>query len=138
MSASTQVFYPSPATTTPGRDRLLVGPLGFEVAMVVDGDGERDVAHASCGFGSGMIMLGSESNSADKWVRTPARAGSTLRSRIPTALHERAKAAWRRGRDGADGHDYARATRDPRPEGNLWKLPDLTGLGAQTLGRARV
>jgi uncharacterized glyoxalase superfamily protein PhnB len=67
MSETKQVFYPS-FRYRDARAAIdwLVEALGFEVGMVVDGEGDRDVAHAQLTLGSGMIMLGSESNSADR------------------------------------------------------------------------
>jgi uncharacterized glyoxalase superfamily protein PhnB len=124
MSASTQVFYPS-LRYHDARAAIdwLVEALGFEVAMVVDDDGERDVAHAELRLGSGMIMLGSESNSADKWGPHAGQGWVYVAVEDSDALHERAKAA------GADvvtepmDTDYGSrdfAIRDP--EGNLWNF----------------
>ena len=94
MDESTQVFYP----TFRYRDARtaidwLVETLGFEVGMVVDGEGDRAVAHAQLTLGSGMIMLGSESDSADRWGRHAGEGWVYVAVEDPDALHERAKAA---------------------------------------------
>jgi uncharacterized glyoxalase superfamily protein PhnB len=120
---STQIFYP----TFRYRDARaaidwLTEAIGFETAMVVDGEG-NGVAHAELRLGSGMVMVGSESDSADKWGQHAGQGWVYVAVEDPDALHERALAA------GADivmepmDTDYGSrdfALRDP--EGNLWNF----------------
>src|SRR3979490_2390691 len=94
MDESTQVFYP----TFRYRDARtaidwLVETLGFEVGLVVDGEGDRDVAHAQLTLGSGRMMLSSESNSADRWGGHAGEGWVYVAVEVPDGLHERAKAA---------------------------------------------
>jgi uncharacterized glyoxalase superfamily protein PhnB len=94
MTEGPQVFYP----TFRYRDARaaidwLVEALGFEVGMVVDGEGDRDVAHAQLTLGPGTIMLGSESSSADKWGSHAGHGWVYVAIEDPDALYERAKAA---------------------------------------------
>ena len=124
MNATTQVFYPA-FRYRDARAAIdwLVEALGFEVAMVVDGDGERDVAHAELRLGSGMIMLGSESSSADKWGSHAGQSWVYVAVEEPDALYERAKAAGAEIVMEPMDTDYGSrdfAIRDP--EGNLWNF----------------
>jgi uncharacterized glyoxalase superfamily protein PhnB len=124
MDESTQVFYP----TFRYRDARtaidwLVETLGFEVGMVVDGEGDRAVAHAQLTLGSGMIMLGSESDSADRWGRHAGEGWVYVAVEDPDALHERAKAAGAEIVMAPMDTDYGSrdfALRDL--EGNLWSF----------------
>ena len=124
MDESTQVFYP----TFRYRDARtaidwLVETLGFEVGMVVNGEGDRDVAHAQLTLGSGMIMLGSESDSADRWGRHAGEGWVYVAVEDPDALHERAKAAGAEIVMAPMDTDYGSrdfALRDL--EGNLWSF----------------
>ena len=124
MDESTQVFYP----TFRYRDARtaidwLVETLGFEVGMVVDGEGDRAVAHAQLTLGSGMIMLGSESDSADRWGRHAGEGWVYVAVEDPDALHERAKAAGAEIVMAPMDTDYG--SRDfalHDLEGNLWSF----------------
>ena len=124
MAESTQVFYPS-FRYRDARAAIdwLVEALGFEVGMVVDGEGDRDVAHAELTLGSGMIMLGSESTSADRWGPHAGQGWVYVAVEDPDALHERATGA------GAEvvmePMDTDHGSRDfaiRDPEGNLWNF----------------
>jgi uncharacterized glyoxalase superfamily protein PhnB len=91
--------------------------------MVVDGEGDRDVAHAQLTLGSGMIMLGSESTSADRWGPHAGQSWVYVAVEDPDALHERAKAAGAEVVMEPMDTDYGSrdfAIRDP--EGNLWNF----------------
>jgi uncharacterized glyoxalase superfamily protein PhnB len=121
---STQTFYP----TFRYRDARaaidwLVEALGFEAGMVVDDEGDRDVAHAQLTLGSGMIMLGSEASSADKWGSHAGQGWVYVAVDDPDALYERAKAAGAEVVMEPTDTDYGSrdfAIRDP--EGNLWNF----------------
>ena len=120
---STQVFYPAFRyhDARAAIDWLVEAP-GFEVAMVVDGE-DRTVAHAELRLGSAMIMLGSESNSADRWGSHAGQAWVYVAVEDPDALYERAKAAGAEvAMDPTDTDWGSRdfAIRDP--EGNLWNF----------------
>jgi uncharacterized glyoxalase superfamily protein PhnB len=124
MTASTQVFFP----TFRYRDARaaidwLVAALGFEVGTIVDGEGDRDVAHAELTLGSGVIMLGSESSSADKWGSHAGQGWVYVAIEDPDVLYERAKAAGAEVVMEPMDTDYGSrdfAIRDP--EGNLWNF----------------
>ena len=121
---STQVFYPS-FRYRDARAAIdwLVEALGFEAGMVVDGEGDRDVAHAELTLGSGMIMLGSESSSAAKWGPHVGQGWVYVAVDDPDALYERAKAAGAEVVMEPTDTDYGSrdfAIRDP--EGNLWNF----------------
>ena len=121
---STQTFYP----TFRYRDARaaidwLVEALGFEVGMVVDGEGDRDVAHAQLTLGSGTIMLGSEASSADRWGSHAGQGWVYVAVEDPDALFERARAAGAEVVMEPTDTDHGSrdfAIRDP--EGNLWSF----------------
>jgi uncharacterized glyoxalase superfamily protein PhnB len=102
----------------------LVEAFGFEVKMVVNGEGERDVAHAELTLGpNGMVMLGSEAEEGDRWGSHAGQSWIYVAIEDPDGLLERARAA------GADvvmeltDTDYG--SRDfavGDPEGNLWNF----------------
>ena len=124
MTASTQVFFPT-FRYREGRAAIdrMVAARGFEVGTIVDGEGDRDVAHAELTLGSGVIMLGSESSSADKWGSHAGQGWVYVAVDDPDALYERAKAAGAEVVKEPTDTDYGSrdfAIRDP--ESNLWNF----------------
>jgi uncharacterized glyoxalase superfamily protein PhnB len=124
MTESTQVFYSS-FRYRDARAAIdwLVEALGFEVGMVVDGQGDRDVAHAQLTLGSGMIMLGSEPSNPDRYGPRAGRGWVYVAVEDPDALYERAKAAGAEVLD--EPHDTDYGSRDfaiKDPEGNMWNF----------------
>src|SRR5256714_12772691 len=124
MSESTQVFYSS-FRYRDARAAIdwLVEALGFEVGMVVDGEGDRDVAHAQLTWGSGMIMLGSEPSNPDRYGPRAGRGWVYVAVDDPEGLYERAKAAGAEVLDEPHETDYGSrdfAIKDP--EGNMWNF----------------
>ena len=124
MAESTQVFYPA-LRYRDARAAIdwLVEALGFEVAMLVDGARDRDVAHAELKLGSGMIMLGSESNSDDRWGSHAGQSWIYVAVEDPDNLYERARTAGAEVVMEPYDTDYGSrdfAIRDP--EGNLWSF----------------
>ena len=124
MAESTQVFYPS-FRYRDARAAIdwLVEALGFEVGMVVDAEGGRDVAHAQLKLGAGTVMLGSEP--AEPGPEGPRAGRGWLYVAVddPDALFERTQSA------GAEvlqePHDTEWGSRDfsiRDPEGNMWNF----------------
>jgi uncharacterized glyoxalase superfamily protein PhnB len=120
---STQTFYP----TFRYRDARaaidwLVEALGFEAAEVIDGE-NGSVAHAELRLGSGLIMLGDDAKSADRWGVHAGQGWVYVAVDDPDALYERAKAAGAEVVMEPSDTDYGSrdfAIRDP--EGNLWNF----------------
>jgi uncharacterized glyoxalase superfamily protein PhnB len=124
QAQSTQTFYPA-LRYNDAREAIdwLSEALGFETAMVVDGEGDREIAHAELRLGSGMIMLGSESSSADKWGAHAGQSWIYVAVDDADALYERAKGAGAEVVMEPTDTDYGSrdfAIRDP--EGNLWNF----------------
>ena len=91
--------------------------------MVVDGEGDRDVAHAQLTLGSGMIMLGSEPSNPDRDGLRAGRGCVYVAVDDPDPLYERAKAAGAEVLD--EPHDTDYGSRDfaiKDPEGNMWNF----------------
>jgi uncharacterized glyoxalase superfamily protein PhnB len=102
-----------------------VDTLGFEVKMLVDGDGERDVAHAELTLGpNGMVMLGSEPTGGDdRWGAHAGAGWIYVAVEDPDGLLERVRGAGAEVAMELTDTDYGSrdfAVRDP--EGNLWNF----------------
>jgi uncharacterized glyoxalase superfamily protein PhnB len=124
MADSTQVFYPS-FRYRDARAAIdwLVEALGFDVGMVVDGEGDRDVAHAQLKLGAGMVMLGSEPAEPDQYGPRAGRGWLYVAVDDPDGLFERARAAGAEVLEGP--HDTEWGSRDfsiRDPEGNMWNF----------------
>jgi uncharacterized glyoxalase superfamily protein PhnB len=124
QAQSRQVFYPS-LRYRDARAAIdwLSKTLGFETAMVIDGEGDREIAHAELRLGAGMIMLGSEPEGGDRWGWHAGQGWIYVAVDDVDALHDRAKAAGAEILMELTDTDYGSrdfALRDP--EGNLWNF----------------
>jgi uncharacterized glyoxalase superfamily protein PhnB len=124
QAQSTQVFYPS-LRYRDARAAIdwLAKTLGFETAMVVDGEGDRDIAHAELRLGAGTIMLGSEPEGGDRWGSHAGQSWIYVAVDDADALCERARAAGAEIVMEPTDTDYGSrdfALRDL--EGNLWNF----------------
>jgi uncharacterized glyoxalase superfamily protein PhnB len=125
MSESAQIVYPC-LRYRDARAAIdwLVEAFGFEVKMVVDGQGERDVAHAELTLGpNGIVMLGSEAEEGDRWASHAGVGWIYVAIEDPDGLLERARGAGAEVAMELTDTDYGSrdfAVRDT--EGNLWNF----------------
>lgn len=111
---------------------FLCEAFGFERHMVVEGEGDRDIAHAQLVYGDGMIMLGSAHDDEFGRLQKPPSSTTAVVTQSPyvvvddlPAHYERARAAGAEVVIELRQEDYGGgiyACRDP--EGHLWSFGD--------------
>ena len=125
MTQSAQIVYPS-FRYRDARAAIdwLAEAFGFETKMVVEGEGDRQIAHAELTLGpNGMVMLGSEPEGGDRWGSHAGQGWIYVAIEDPDALLQRARAAGAEVVMELTDTDYGSrdfAVRDP--EGNLWNF----------------
>jgi uncharacterized glyoxalase superfamily protein PhnB len=104
----------------PAAIEWLVNAFGFERKSVHEGEGGT-IDHAELAHGDGIVMLGSDRGSDDRFATGPSLIYAVVED--PDAHHDRAKAAgaeiWMELTD----QDYgSREYAAKDPEGNVWSF----------------